>query len=174
MKPFSADEWPWVLLNGTYAFNKFYWFPAYTAIIGLPGETDEDVMETARLIITMEKILEDRLGNRARFIVAPLAFASMGVLKGESFDVEEHITEGGFLLIYHAWRHIAKEVQNSLFNVMPKSFANIFIFYPLARLGSWIILKYIRDWGIKKGFDPDKPIKPLELTITLPSVTGSS
>ena len=173
-KPFSPEEWPRVVIEGTYMFNSNYWFPAYTAIVGLPGETDEDAMETARLIVTMEKILEDRLGKRARFIVAPLAFTSMDVLKSGSFDPEEHITEGRFLLIYHAWRHIAKEVQNSLLNVMPKSFANRFIFYPLSRLGSWIILRCIRDWGIKKGFDPDKPVKPLELTITLPSTQRAS
>jgi len=55
MKPFNANEWPWVLLNGTYVFNKFFWFPAYTTIVGLPGSSEEDEIDTAISIITMEK-----------------------------------------------------------------------------------------------------------------------
>ncbi len=81
MKPFSPEEWPWVLLNGTYVFNKNYWFPAYTTILGLPGDTDDDEIMTARLIVTMERELEEKLGNRAHFTVTPLAFVPMGLLK---------------------------------------------------------------------------------------------
>ncbi len=33
--------------------------------MGLPGETDEDVLETARLIVTIKRFLKSRLEERA-------------------------------------------------------------------------------------------------------------
>lgn len=74
MKPFSAEEWPWVLRNGTYTFSEFFWLPAYATTIGLPWETGEDGIETAKLIVTMEKKLKKEFGKRAHFIIILLAF----------------------------------------------------------------------------------------------------
>ena len=165
MKPFSAEEWPWVLLNGTYAFNKFYWFPAYTTIVGLPWETDEDGMDTARLILTMEKKLYEKLGERAHFTVTPLGFVPMGGLKGtEFFDIDENLTEGRILHIYHAWRHLVWEVDHGLKRVT-KGNPNFLIFLPLAKLGSRLVVRSIRKWAIKKGVDVDKPLEPMEIRI---------
>ena len=166
MKPFSAEEWPWVLLNGTYAFNKFFWFPAYTTILGIPGETDEDEIETARLIVTMEKRLKEKLGERAHFTVTPLAFVPMGSFKGEDFfDINENLTRGRILHLYYAWRHLAYEVEHSL-NMVIKGKLTFLMFYPLARLGSKIIMDSIRKFAIKKGIDVDKPLEPMDLKIS--------
>ncbi|ASJ09956.1 ABC transporter ATP-binding protein [Thermococcus sp. P6] len=165
MKPFSPEEWPWVLLNGTYVLNRNYWFPAYTTILGLPGEDEEDEIMTARLILTMERELEEKLGNRAHFSVTPLAFVPMGMLKGRDFfDVEGMMTEGRFLHLYYAWRHLYKEVTNGLPMVMR---GNPFLipFYPLARLGARLVVRYLRKWGIKHGFNPDKRLEPLDIRI---------
>ncbi|WP_456321647.1 B12-binding domain-containing radical SAM protein [Palaeococcus sp. (in: euryarchaeotes)] len=165
MKPFSPEEWPWVLLNGTYVLNKNYWFPAYTTILGLPGETEEDEIMTAQLIITIERELEEKLGNRAHFTVTPLAFIPMGLLKDrEFFNVEEMMTEGRFLHLYHAWRHLYKEVIRGLPMVMR---GNPFLlpFYPLARLGARLVVEHIRKWGIRRGFNPDKRLEPLDVRI---------
>ncbi len=165
MKPFSADEWPWVLLNGTYVFNKNYWFPAYTTILGLPDETDEDEIMTAQLILTMEKKLEEKLGNRAHFTVTPLAFIPMGLLKDkEFFNVEEMMTEGRFLHLYYAWKHIHKEVINGLPMVMKRN-SFLLPFYPLARIGARLVVEHIKKWGTKCGFDPDKKLEPLDIKI---------
>ncbi len=165
MRPFSAEEWPWVLLNGTYAFNKFYWFPAYTTIVGLPWETDEDEIDTARLIITMEKKLYEKLGKKAHFIVIPLGFVPMGGLKEcEFFNINENLTKGSILHIYHAWRHLAWEVDHGLKRVT-KGNPNFLIFLPLAKLGSRLIIHSIRKWAIKKGIDVDKPLEPMNIRI---------
>ncbi len=165
MKPFSPEEWPWVVLNGTYVLNKNYWFPAYTTILGLPGETEEDEIMTTQLILTMERELEEKLGNRAHFTVTPLAFIPMGLLKDkEFFNVEEMMTEGRFLHLYHAWRHLYKEVVKGLPMVMR---GNPFLlpFYPLARLGARLVVEHIRKWGIKRGFNPNKRLEPLDVKI---------
>ncbi|MGH9899930.1 MAG: radical SAM protein, partial [Pyrinomonadaceae bacterium] len=53
--PFSIDEWPSVVLEGLRVLNENNWFPAMTLIVGSPGETDEDVMETLDLIYEMER-----------------------------------------------------------------------------------------------------------------------
>jgi radical SAM superfamily enzyme YgiQ (UPF0313 family) len=53
--PFNIDEWPSVVLEGLRVLNENNWFPAMTLIVGSPGETDEDVMETLDLIYEMER-----------------------------------------------------------------------------------------------------------------------
>ena len=165
MKPFSAEEWPWVLLNGTYAFNKFFWFPAYTTIVGLPWETEEDEIDTARLIITMEKKLKEKLGEQAHFTVTPLAFVPMGALKdNDFFDVTSQLTPGRILHVYHAWKHLAYEVDHGLKRVT-KGNPNLMLFAPLAKLGSRLVVQKIRKWAIKQGVDVDKPLKPMDLKI---------
>ncbi len=165
MKPFSPEEWPWVLLNGTYAFNKFYWFPAFTTIIGLPWETEEDEIDTARLIITMEKRLREKLGEKAHFTVTPLAFVPMAALKEhDRFDITEHLTPGRVLHIYHAWRHIAWEVDHGLKRVT-KGNPAFMLFSPLAKFGSRLLVHSIRKWAIHHGIDVDKPLEPMDLKI---------
>ena len=165
MKPFSPEEWPWVLLNGTYAFNKFFWFPAYTSIVGLPGETDEDGYDTARLIITMEKKLREKLGEKAHFTVTPLAFVPMAALKDEEgFNIQEQLTPGRVMHIYHAWRHLAWEVDHGLKRVTRGNPAFL-VFAPLAKMGSRLLVRSIRKWAMKNGIDVDKPLEPMKLKI---------
>jgi len=53
--PFSIEDWPSVVLEGLRVLNENNWFPAMTLIVGNPGETDEDVMETLDLIYEIER-----------------------------------------------------------------------------------------------------------------------
>ncbi len=161
MKPFSPEEWPWVLLNGTYVLNKNYWFPAYTTILGLPGDNDDYEIMTARLIVTMEHELEERLGRRAHFTVTPLSFVPMGLLRDREFyKIDDMITYGQFLHLYYAWKHLMREIARGLPSVMRN---NPFLipFYPLARLGAHVLLRQIEKWGKKKGYDVMR-LDPLE------------
>jgi radical SAM superfamily enzyme YgiQ (UPF0313 family) len=48
--PFSIEDWPSVVLEGLRVLNENNWFPAMTLIVGNPGETDHDVMETIDLV----------------------------------------------------------------------------------------------------------------------------
>ena len=52
--PFSIDDWPSVVLEGLRVANENNWFPMMTLMVGNPGETDEDVMDTLDLIYEME------------------------------------------------------------------------------------------------------------------------
>lgn len=49
-KPFSPEEWPHIILEGTKVLNRNYLVGLYTLIIGLPGETDEDVQDSIDLV----------------------------------------------------------------------------------------------------------------------------
>src|SRR5438445_654863 len=86
VKPFSPSEWQEVIYNGTRIFNENYWFPAYTLIVGLPGETTDDAIETVRLIDRMEHGLRKEIGNRAHFTVTPLSFVPIDRAKPSSPD----------------------------------------------------------------------------------------
>ncbi len=50
MAPFAAEDWPEVVRQGAAKLweNRFY--AAYTLIVGLPGETEEDLFQTTRLV----------------------------------------------------------------------------------------------------------------------------
>jgi len=157
MLPFTPSEWEKVVLEGTKAFNQNYWFPAYTLIMGLPGETEDDVWATVRLIDTMEKWLGEKLGSRAHFVSVPLSFVPLSVLSREEFfDVGREMTEARFALIYRSWRHTVKEAMYFSQSVksVPPYLRPVLRF--LVSVGPMIILKYIADWGKSMGFDVDK------------------
>jgi radical SAM superfamily enzyme YgiQ (UPF0313 family) len=167
-KPFSPEEWPEVVIEGTYVLNSNYWFPAYTAILGLPGETSEDALDTARLIITMERKLKDKLGGKAHFTVTPLAFIPAGSLKDDSpFDLKEQLTEERFLLLYVSWKHMVKEITEFIPRRSSNSDVGLAAFYPFARFGMWTIMRFMRQWGIRMGYDPDRRLDPLEVDVRL-------
>ncbi len=53
--PFSIDDWPSVVLEGLRVANQNNWFPMMTLIVGSPGETDQDVMDTLDLVYEIER-----------------------------------------------------------------------------------------------------------------------
>ncbi|MFB6132469.1 MAG: radical SAM protein, partial [Halanaeroarchaeum sp.] len=63
--PFEPEEWPRVVEEGFRILNDNYIYPAATLIVGLPGETEEDVRRTIDLV--------DRLDDTDS-ILAPLMF----------------------------------------------------------------------------------------------------
>ena len=53
--PFPIDDWPSVVLEGLRVANQNNWFPMITLMVGNPGETDQDVMDTLDLIYELER-----------------------------------------------------------------------------------------------------------------------
>lgn len=160
-KPFSPEEWPEVLFEGTRILNENYWFPAYTLILGLPEETDDDCWETVALIDRMEKELPEKIGNKAHFTTTALSFVPVGVLRDkEFFNVEEMITEGRFAVIYRTWRHTLIEAKKASLTILHAR-------NPIIRVSLWLLLKFghdvimkaIEKWGRNLGFDPEKALK---------------
>jgi len=160
VKPFSPDEWQDVIYNGTRIFNENYWFPAYTIIVGLPGETAEDALDTVRLIDRMEKGLRKEIGNKAHFTVTPLSFVPLGVLKNKSFfNIDEGIDEARFWVIYRSWRHTVLELHTLPPTLMKLNPVFKSVFTALCWFGSKKILDGIKAWGRSLGFDADKSLR---------------
>ena len=154
--PFSPEEWQEIMIEGTRIFNENYWFPAYTLIVGLPGETEDDAWETVRLLNRLEK-LDDVLGPKSHFTTSPLAFIPMGALTGEEFfDVKEMMNEARFQIIYKSFRRVVKEFIRSPM-IMPKMNPFLKLLFRVAgKLGMEYMLRAIERWGMKLGYDPDK------------------
>lgn len=107
--PYRAEDWPDLILKGTEILNKAHWFPAYTLIMGLPGETPEDAWETCHLLDQMESL------PYHHYITAPLTFVPIGVLRGEEFyNADEQIDEARFNVAYRSWKHILSEIDKDL------------------------------------------------------------
>jgi Fe-S oxidoreductase len=156
--PFSAEEWPEVVFEGTKVLNENYWVPAYTAIVGFPGETDDDVIDTIRLIDRMEKELPEKIGEKAHWTVTVLSFDPLAALaESEFFDVESQLTEMRFYLIYRTWRHIVLEVERFLPHVVKNSLAKG-ILTRFFRYGSKKVLDALGAWGKARGYDPEKAL----------------
>jgi hypothetical protein len=77
--PFKPSEWPEVVERGFSICNESHWVPLGMLILGLPGETEEDVSETINLV--------ERL-SIYKSILIPFVFKAKGMLNTEnSFDV---------------------------------------------------------------------------------------
>lgn len=159
MKPFGPEEWEKAVIKGTAVFNHNYWFPAYTLIIGLPGETDEDHYETIRLLDAMEKYLPKLVGDRAHFTVTPLFFTPMGVLRGEEFFNPEAMTEAQLMVIYRAWRHLLIELKHLPPQLIKLSPPLKLAFNLIAKFGATMTVKYIEWFAKRRGCDVRKALQ---------------
>jgi len=71
-KPFTPREWPEMILQSHQILNDNYWVPLNTMIMGLPGETPEDVRRSIELVLNL---------SRYRSLIIPLYFVPIGNLK---------------------------------------------------------------------------------------------
>ena len=79
--PFNPSEWPELIEQGFSICNDSHWVPLGMVILGLPGETEEDVGETIALVERL-KIYKS--------ILIPFVFKAKGVLKTEkSFNLRD-------------------------------------------------------------------------------------
>ena len=145
--PFTAEEWPDVVVQGTEILNRNHWFPAYTIILGLPGETPEDAWLTVDLIDRMEQIPNNH------FITAALTFVPIGALRGEGFyNLDEMIDEARFNVMYRAWRHVLTEIDTDLWRMtrLPAPLRALVV--ATGRVGGRYILHHMEKYGRQRGF----------------------
>ena len=148
LKPYSPEEWREVVMGGLKVFNKNYWYPAMTAIVGLPGETTEDVWDTVSLLDQMDAM------EGSRFIVAPLTFVPIGSLKKQAFfNIEESLDEARFNFIYRCWKHIVREVNENFTTSYKASPTTKAMISMVAGLGSGYVMRRLESYGRKRGFE---------------------
>jgi len=152
--PFTAEEWPDIVVQGTEILCRNYWYPAFTVILGLPGETPEDAWMTVDLIDRMEQIPD------AHFITAPLTFVPIGVLRGEEFyNLDEMIDEARFNVAYRAWRHVLMEIDEDLWRLTDLPGPMKAMVVATARIGGRYILGIMHRYARAKGFRIRAPAK---------------
>lgn len=143
-KPFSSDEWSDIVLEGTKVLNRNYLVGLYTLIIGLPGETDEDVQESIDLVRDLE-------GTES--VITPTLWTDY--YHPEKSITTEKFTKLQWKLYYLCWKIDIKAIQNWI------SYGTAH-FPPLVRqiavastkLGTNLHLRAIRDKA-KKTLDHD-------------------
>lgn len=144
--PFSPEEWHDVVVEAVRILNRNYWIPAMTMIIGLPGEEEDDSLESLRLV---KRLIE----SGGRFVIAPLSFVPVGTMSHESFfNIEEMIDEYRFNIIYHTWKYTVRQVDTTLREMSRYSPATRQIIYLIASLGSRMVLSAIERFGRKMGY----------------------
>jgi radical SAM superfamily enzyme YgiQ (UPF0313 family) len=96
-KPYNPEDWPQVVVDAFQILSDNSWVPVSTLIIGIPGETEQDVQLTIDLI---EKLRE------FKSLIVPLFFVSQGGLRdrSKSFSVEK-ITRKECELLLKCWDH---------------------------------------------------------------------
>jgi len=74
-KPFTPKEWPEVIQNSHRILRENHWVPVDTMIMGLPGETPEDIRKSIELIQNLSAF---------KSLIIPLYFVPIGNLKNNN------------------------------------------------------------------------------------------
>jgi radical SAM superfamily enzyme YgiQ (UPF0313 family) len=82
--PFKAEEWPQVIKQGMGLMHDNLLVPAGTLIVGLPEETEDDLLKTMEM---MDDIKD------CRSLIVPLFFVPLGKLKNEDWFKDTALTE---------------------------------------------------------------------------------
>jgi len=82
--PFKPEEWPEVVRTGMGIMHDNQLIPACTLIVGVPEETEDDLIKTIEL-------MDDLRGFRS--LIVPLFFVPMGRLKDKEWFKETKVTD---------------------------------------------------------------------------------
>ncbi|MFH1328434.1 MAG: radical SAM protein, partial [Candidatus Bathyarchaeota archaeon] len=96
-RPFKPEEWPDMVVNAFEILTRNHWVPCATMLVGLPGETDEDVEITMKMV---EKLRD------FKSVIVPMLVVSMDVYP-EAFTVEKMTEKQGELFLT-CWEHDLK------------------------------------------------------------------
>jgi len=83
-KPFETKNWPDVVVEASGIMQDVGLIPAMTLIVGLPEETDDDVIKTIELV--------ERLWD-FKGIIMPMFFVPMGILKNKDWYKAYELSE---------------------------------------------------------------------------------
>ncbi|MHA1754518.1 MAG: B12-binding domain-containing radical SAM protein [Candidatus Odinarchaeia archaeon] len=97
VKPFKPEEWPEVVEQAFAYCHDYKWVPAATLILGLPGETEDDVMDTLELL--------DRL-KPYKSVIVPLFCVPIAELQGQGFFTSDQMTEAHWQVFEACWDHL--------------------------------------------------------------------
>jgi len=105
--PYKPEMWPEVVREAFQIMHDNKFIPAATVILGLPGETADDVVRTIELI-------EDLKSYRS--LIVPMFFVPMGALRRGDWFTSVHLTREHAELMLVTLRHSLKWVKDIIKN----------------------------------------------------------
>jgi radical SAM superfamily enzyme YgiQ (UPF0313 family) len=134
--PFEPDSWQETVVSGFKVLDTNHWIPCATLIMGLPGETENDVELTLELI---------RKINGYRSLIVPLFFVATGELNhGERSFTAEQMSKAHTKLFLDCWEHNLRCAPPIINDWATRSIRN-----PMARPA----LKFILKFGIAEAME---------------------
>jgi radical SAM superfamily enzyme YgiQ (UPF0313 family) len=94
--PFKASQWPELVVQAAGLMNDNHVYPACTFIVGLPQETEDDVLKTIELI--------DNLWD-FKAILVPMFFVPLGHLKSKDWFRRDRLSDVQEELLKRALSH---------------------------------------------------------------------
>jgi len=136
-KPFSTDEWGWVVREGARILNENHWFPAATIIIGWPDETPDETQYTIDM-------MADFRATNFRGLVAPLLYQDFSEKNSMHFG---NLNEAQFTLFWKCWENNLQVIND----IIPIILRNKtygppmkLVMYGMIKAGTWAIMRYLR------------------------------
>lgn len=136
--PFKPEEWPEVVQSGMGLMHDNMLVPAGTLIVGVPEETEKDVIKTIELIDDLRDF---------RSLIVPLFFVPLGRLKDEDWFKETELTKLHEELLLKCLEHDFHWIGN----LIDMSFSpawKVYVLRPFYRIFAWIAKQKIRRAGI--------------------------
>lgn len=94
--PFKPEEWPEVVVEAHKLLQENNWVPCSTLIMGLPGETPDDVIKTIELVEELKDF---------KSLIVPLFFVPIGRLNKEKFFTVMDMKPEHWKLLAACMRH---------------------------------------------------------------------
>jgi radical SAM superfamily enzyme YgiQ (UPF0313 family) len=94
--PFKPEEWPEVVRTGMGLMHDNRLIPACTLIVGVPEETEDDIIKTIELVDDLKEI---------RSLIVPLFFVPMGKLKDDDWFKETEMNQMHRELLIKCLKH---------------------------------------------------------------------
>lgn len=110
--PYSIEKWHEVVEDALSIMHEHRIVPALTLILGAPGETEEDLVQTSELL---DKIKD------YRSLIVPMFFVPMGYLKDREGFLRERITEQHVEVMWRALQHSLKWGEDIAFKMYLRS-----------------------------------------------------
>jgi len=150
-KPFKPEEWPDVVKQATGISNDANWLPVSTLIMGLPGETSDDIIKTLELIDDLKKY---------RIMVYPLLAVPTGRLSEKDNSIKEKLLPEHFELFFRCWEinlELWPKTFNDVSGGLRYSLIEKTILKTLLNTGVFLSLRKIR--ACESSLRDDKPFK---------------
>ncbi len=103
--PFKASQWPELVIQAAGLMNDNHVYPACTFIVGLPQETDDDVLKTIQLI-------DDLWDFKA--LLVPMFFVPLGHLKSKDWFRRDRLSPLQEELLRRALTHGLRQSKTML------------------------------------------------------------